>query len=246
MIQRNLRRAVGTAAGPAVVRLRRALIRLLERRAGITTTGVITREELGHSSECWGYEVSGWTTLRRILRRGEVDHDDVFIDFGSGLGRVLYQAAQRYPLRRVEGVELSAELTAIARRNLDPTRHRLRCRDVRLVTSDVLDYEIPDDLTIAYLYNPFTDAIFQTVVDRLVESVQRRPRRLRLIYLNPLEDERLRHAGFREVRRLRGVRRTATSGARMYELTPMDVTRAARTGPTIRPLPSPPDSENAA
>ncbi len=208
----------GVAQSGVIVRLRRAVMRAVERRARISTTGEVTRQELGLTKDCVGYEVSSWTVLDRILRRGEAGAGDVFVDFGSGKGRVLYQAARRYPLRRVEGVEQSAELTEIARTNVDPATHRLRCRDVRLVHCDVRDYEIPDDLTIAYLYNPFTGAILQSVLDRLVASVERCPRRLRVIYLNPIEHERLLAAGFVEVRRLRRLHPSRRVLARMYEL----------------------------
>lgn len=215
-------RLIDALLGPGLVKIRRAIVRTIERRAHISTTAAITPHALGMPSESVGYMPSSWTTLNQILKRSEVHHDDVFIDFGSRLGRVLYQAATGYPFRRVEGVEVSADLTAVARENLDHGRgsRRLRCEDIRLVTCDVHDYEIPDDLTIAYLYNPFRGAVFQSIVDRLVDSVQRHPRRLRLIYLNPLEEKRLLDAGFREVRRLRGVRPSEQARARMYELLP--------------------------
>ncbi len=214
---------------PSVKTLRRALVRTLERRARIRTTADIPPEALGFESGYLGYMASSWTTLSRILRRSEVTRDDVFVDFGSGMGRVLYQAAMRYPFRRVEGVELSPELTAVAQENLDRSRDKFRARDIRLVTCDVLEYEIPDDLTIAYLYNPFEGDVFQSVVDGLVASVQRRPRRLRVIYLNALEEQRLLDAGFREVRRLRGIRGDGPWRARMYELTPpANMTPSAR------------------
>ncbi len=203
---------------PSVKTLRRALVRTLERRARIRTTADIPPEALGFESGYLGYMASSWTTLTRILRRSEVSDDDVFVDFGCGMGRVLYQAATRYALRRVEGVELSPELAAVAQENLDRNRHKFRARDVRVVACNVLEYEIPDDLTIAYLYNPFQGEVFQTFVDRLVESVQRRPRRLRVIYLNALEEQRLLDAGFREIRRLRGIRPDGPWRARMYEL----------------------------
>ncbi|MEA2183211.1 MAG: hypothetical protein QOF69_2396 [Solirubrobacteraceae bacterium] len=225
---------VDTVLQPGVVKIRRAIIGTLERRAHISTTGAITPQALGLPSESVGYMPSSWTTLSRILKRSEVEGDDVFIDFGSGMGRVLYQAAMGYPFRRVEGVEMSADLTAVARENLDRGRgsHRFRCDDIRLVTCDVHDYEIPDDLTIAYFYNPFRGAIFQSIVDRLVASVQRHPRRLRVIYLNPLEEKRLLKAGFREVRRLRGVRPGQQARARMYELAPPKITaRPAASAP---------------
>ena len=208
---------------PAFVTLRALGIDALERRAGIRTTGRLTPEQLGFSPEHRvRYEPSHWFALARILPRREVEPTDVFVDFGSGMGRVVYQAAERYRLARVEGIELSAELSAIAHDNIERTRHKLRCQDVRLVTGDVLDYEIPDDVTIAFLANPFKGPIFQSVVDRLVASCARHPRRLRVIYLNPVEERRLLEAGFRPVRRLRGMRPgrawSRSNSTVMYEL----------------------------
>jgi tRNA G46 methylase TrmB len=40
------------------------------------------------------------------LPESEVGHDDVLLDVGSGMGRIVYQAACSYPLRRVVGVDL--------------------------------------------------------------------------------------------------------------------------------------------
>jgi hypothetical protein len=124
----------------------------------------------------------------------------------------------------VEGVELSSELTKIAENNIHRNHHRLRCQDVRLVSCDALEYEIPDDLTVAYFFNPFQGPIFASVIDRLRASVDRHPRRLRIIYLNPVEEQMLLDAGFRITRRLHGMRPghvwSRSNSTRMYELPP--------------------------
>ncbi len=107
-------------------------------------------------------------SLRRILPPWEVTDHDVFVDFGSGMGRVVLQAA-RYPFRKVIGVEVSETLHGIARENIDRNRQRLRCPDIELVHADALEYEIPDDVTVAFLYNPFRGTIFATVIERLLQ-----------------------------------------------------------------------------
>jgi SAM-dependent methyltransferase len=180
---------------------------LFERRQGIETGGHVDLEDLGLAgTDRIRYEPSGWLDLRRILRRGDVGPGDVFIDLGSGKGRVVLQAA-RYPFGRVIGVELSHELTRMARANLEATRQRLRCRDVELVTADMTQYAIPDDVTVAYLYNPVRGESFQAVVDQLIASVDRRPRTVRVIYRTPLEHGRLDATGrFRLMRVARGLR----------------------------------------
>jgi SAM-dependent methyltransferase len=180
--------------------LRRRLIPLRSHVSGafvdgprsIETASVVHLEELGlASAERVRYDPSGWRDLRRVLRPEEVGPDDVFIDFGAGKGRVLLVAAGRYRFRRVIGVELAESLAAIARANIDASRRRLRCRDVEVVTADIVDYDVPDDATVAYLYNPFRGAVFDALVAKLIASVDRRPRRLRLIYRTPLEHDRL-------------------------------------------------------
>jgi len=155
----------------------------------------------------------------------EVGDEDVFVDYGSGMGRVVYQAAAQYPFKRVIGVELSEELNAIARENIDRNRPRLRCQAVELLTSDALGFEVPPDVSIAFFFNPFTGELFASVIDRLLASYDRHPRRLRIIYRNPLEHERLIATGrVRPVRRVRGWRPgrewSRSNSTRMYEVTP--------------------------
>jgi SAM-dependent methyltransferase len=193
---------------PVFVAARDGLVRLVERRYGIRTSGVIELDELGIAApDRERYKPAPWLTLRRALPRGSVGADDVFVDFGSGMGRVVFQAAMRYPFKRVTGVELSARLHEVARTNIDRNRHRLRAREVELVHGDVMDYEVPDDVTVAFFANPFVGHIFATVVDRLIASVDQAPRRLRIIYFNPVEHERLMATGrVRLVRRISGLR----------------------------------------
>lgn len=155
-------------------------------------TGSVRLSEFGLAQEHRVDHVpTGWRALARILPRSEVGQGDVFIDFGSGMGRIVVQAARNYPFRRVIGVEISPELYEIEMRNVDRNRHRLRCKNVELVNADVLDYHVPDDVTIAYFYNPFTGPIFEHVLAELCQSVERNPREIRIIYLCPREEDRL-------------------------------------------------------
>lgn len=204
----------------AVLATRRVLGRVLDAPLGVETSTVVHLEDLGLAApERVRYDPSGWRDLRSILRTDEVGPDDVFVDFGAGKGRIVLDAARRYPFRRVIGVELAEHLAAIARANVEASREGLRCRRVEIVTADVVEYEIPDDVTVVYLYNPFRGDVFQALVDKLVASVNRRPRRLRLVYRTPLEHARLVATGRFEVVRVAGRRRAAR---RMYELGPAE------------------------
>lgn len=220
-----------------LARLRRASVALLDPALRIDTGGIVELEDLGVAGAGReGYQGSGWLDLRRMLRPGEVGPNDVFLDLGSGKGRVVLLAA-RYPFARVIGVEISGALNALARRNLAEGRHRRRCGSVEMITADMLHYEIPDDVTVVYLYNSVRGATFDAVIVSLIASVDRRPRTVRLIYLNPQEHERLLATGRFRLERTAGrlrLRRDEAARAylRLYVLEP------ARREPQAGPGPS--------
>jgi len=135
------------------------------------------------------YMASPWHVLPRALRYCGVSERDTFVEFGCGKGRVVHQAARR-PFRRVIGVEISQELADAARAGLSARMHEHRCKDVEIVVSDVLDFRVPDDLTIGFFFRPFGDDTFATVLRNIVESINRQPRRVRLIYVWPVERTR--------------------------------------------------------
>ncbi|MGH3870121.1 MAG: hypothetical protein ACRDSR_01180 [Pseudonocardiaceae bacterium] len=183
-------------AGQPYAQLRRLVAeKLFERRFGVQTAGRVLLDDLGLATQDRVYYApASWLTLRRALSRREVTECDVFIDFGSGMGRMVLEAAT-YPFKRVIGVELAVQLHDIARGNIDRNRHRLRCKDIVLVQSDVMDYEIPDDVTVVFFANPFRNQVFATVVQRLLDSIERVPRVVRVIYYNPVEDSFLMGTG---------------------------------------------------
>ena len=182
--------------------LRHAVGRLLlERRFGVSTSEHVDFDELGYEgTDRFRYEPSGWLSFPLALPRHHVRPDDVLVDLGCGKGRVVIQAAA-YPLRRVIGVEVSEQLLEVARRNVAHNDGRLRA-EVELVQADALEWEIPDDVTIVYMFNPFLGELFSQVIDRLAAFAERSGRPLRLIYVNPEEHERV--AAHPRVRELAG------------------------------------------
>jgi SAM-dependent methyltransferase len=168
-----------------------------------------------------GHEPSPWFILPRILRRHEVGPEDVFLDMGAGMGRVLLEAARLYPFKRAIGVELSEDFARVAGEVIERNRHRLRCKQVEIVCADAREYRFPDDVTVVYLYNPFLGDVFAAAVQGILASVDRRPRRLRLIYFNPEEHDQLMATGrIRHVRNGRRILhpRRRTDALRLYEV----------------------------
>jgi len=109
-----------------------------------------------------------------------------FVDIGSGKGRVVMLAIG-YPFRRVIGVELAPELHAIAQENLSRFRGPRRCQVVDLLCGDATTVPIPPGDIVVFLYNSFGGALLRRLLDHLEGILATTPRRLILIYSNPVE-----------------------------------------------------------
>jgi hypothetical protein len=85
----------------------------------------------------------------------------------------------------VIGVEISPRLADFAQTLVAAHRHEYRCQSVEIVVCDATTYQVPDDVTIAYLYDPFFGKTLDAVLRNLIDSIDSHPRRLRLIYVRP-------------------------------------------------------------
>jgi hypothetical protein len=164
-----------------------------------------------------------WLTTYRALRSLTIGSDEVLIDIGSGTGRAVL-IASLFPFRRAIGVERNV---ALHRRALDNLAHfRLSRRaPVELICADALEYRLPDDVTVVFLYNPFGGETFRRVIEVVFASCERVPRRLRLVYINPMEHEYLLSTGRCRWVRSVGSMRPSRQWARMlaayiYEVAP--------------------------
>ena len=135
------------------------------------------------------------------------------------MGRAVLEAAGTYRIARVIGVELVPELHEIAQRNVAGTSRRLRCRNIELVCADLREYPIPDDVTVVFMNNSVRGSILATVLGQIVASRSRRPRALRLLYCNPVEEDAvLESGGWRTVRTITTRRAPWPYGVfRLYE-----------------------------
>jgi hypothetical protein len=159
---------------------------LVDKIEGIDTTGYISYSELGINNPTgYQYGPGGWWDLEMALGQ-KVSVNDIFIDFGSGKGRMVYLAARNYPFKKVIGVEITEKLNNIAKKNIEKNLRKLRCKNVQLVTSDVTNYVIPNDVTVVYVYDPFVPTVFVDLMKRLRTSLNLYPREMKIIYRNPV------------------------------------------------------------
>src|SRR3954447_3763817 len=217
---RSKGQTIGRLPARAKLGLRHLADRVLDRGLD-TSTYVYTPEHL-HRDRFF-YVPSAWHVVPRALRYIGVSDRDTFVDFGCGKGRVVHQAA-RWPFARVMGVEISPDLAEIARANMAARSGHHKCKNVEIVACDVVDFPIPDDLTVAYFFQPFSGDTFDSVLRRIIDSIDRNPRRVRLIYCRPFNSETVVATGrFRLVKEqhgaLRRSRRRTSNTVAIYEST---------------------------
>lgn len=170
--------------------------RLFDLMLGVSTRGTTATvgADLGAGGDNCYYQGCGWLSVRRALKDLNPGESDVFVDLGSGQGKALLIAG-RLPYKRVVGVEIDAELGRLATRNLQRARRRLRAQTVECLTASVLDWPIPDDASVIFMFNPFVGQTFRAVLAEIFASYDRNPRVLHIVYEHPWEHDQLLSTG---------------------------------------------------
>lgn len=150
-----------------------------EWRLGIRTTGA---EKLNRAGDAHRYGYLAYHTYFSIFDALQLRADDVVVDLGCGKGRVVCIAAL-YPILQAVGVEIDPLLYTECRMNAG--RMRRRQAPIRCECMSATDFDY-DAATVLTLFHPFGAATLQAVLGRVEDSLRRRPRELRLVYINPV------------------------------------------------------------
>jgi hypothetical protein len=158
------------------------LLRLYRHHAFDRKLGVNTR---GYSD--LRYEPTPADVFHEMIARLPFDpREFVFVDFGSGKGKVLMLAAH-YPFRRVVGVELWEDLHRIALQNIASFRERPDCAsEVVPLRMDAAEFPLPEEPLVLYFFNPFPEEILSRVLSNLEASLARAPRRVYVLFYAPV------------------------------------------------------------
>jgi SAM-dependent methyltransferase len=164
--------------------------RRFDRRWGTDTCGLVPRAELGlegeHAGDSSDYQPVQVPVFRAIMRDLPIEHARyAFVDFGSGKGRALLMAA-RCPFRRIIGVELSPVLHEAALRNVALfDRRRAAGTPIELYRGDAVAFPLPEGDAVCFFYNAFGRPVMEKMAAKLEASL-RRPRRMFVVYRNPV------------------------------------------------------------
>jgi len=164
--------------------------RIFDRLFGVSTKDISITEGsiFTVGGENCPYSGCQWLPVLRALKDLAPEPTDVFVDLGSGKGKALLIAG-RLPYRRVIGVEIDDDLSRRSRRNVRQARSRLRAQEVDSITASVLEWRIPDEASVIFMYNPFIGQTFRAAVGQILASFDRRPRELHIVYGYPWEHD---------------------------------------------------------
>lgn len=160
-----------------------------ERELGIRTFGAHAPAELSieADSKLGGhlYQPSSSVIFEKAMNTLAFNFTDkVFLDIGSGKGRALILAAEA-GFKKVIGVEYAAELNDMAHTNIEKVRNRFPNTEFVLNEGDALAYDIPDEVGVIYLFNPFDEEATRGLLQKVKPSFNR-TRPMHLVYVNPI------------------------------------------------------------
>lgn len=163
-----------------------------ERELGISTFGDRSTNELSIDSESKQgghiYQPSSSVIFEKAMHELPFNFSDkVFLDIGSGKGRALILAAEA-GFKKVIGVEYADELNDRAYSNIEKVKSRFPNTEFILKEGDALVYDIPEEVDVIYLFNPFDEQAIAELMTR-VKPVFEQKKTVYLVYVHPIHSK---------------------------------------------------------
>lgn len=168
--------------------LRDSIGHVNDRYYGIKTESVDSFRFRNVCTDATRYEAIPYWLLDRVVQVVKPRPEDVFFDIGCGKGRALAMFA-RCPIKKCVGVEIDPVLGQVAQQNAASLRGRVAPIEVRVENAAETDY---GSGTIYFMFNPFGPATLTAVLRKIQESLIKQPRKICVVYYNPLHLELLR------------------------------------------------------
>ncbi|MDE3184017.1 MAG: class I SAM-dependent methyltransferase [Bacteroidota bacterium] len=119
------------------------------------------------------------------------------VDFGCGKGRVLILAAY-YGFKKITGIDFSRNLVLEAEANIEKVSQFFPNTVFNVICDDAVNYKIEKDKNCFFFFNPFDEVIMLKVIKNILSSLKEDPRKIYVVYINPLDKEIFLSAGFEE------------------------------------------------
>ena len=161
----------------------------MDRRLGIRSGGI--REWLEDVPEYNRFEATPYRALDELFKHYRPAKNAHLVDFGCGLGRVLFYFHYRFKTRGT-GIELNDETFPDLLLNYERYKEKKGKDDLPLtfIQEPAETVALPEDSNIFFFFNPFSFRIFEKVMENIIDSLVSHPRTAYIILYYPLESYR--------------------------------------------------------
>lgn len=173
-----------------------------EKKYNIDSTGadeLYSLEERGIDiSHATIYMPASYDLLEHLFDRVKLSTFNHFLDIGCGKGRAMCVAAGR-GVEKISGIEFSKELFETAKINLENTKAKYTHLNYDLYNNDAFYFKIENDIDCIFMFNPFDDVIMSGVLENIEISLATHPRKMTIIYFNPIQKHLFIEYGYKKV-----------------------------------------------
>lgn len=155
-----------------------------EKKLGIRTTAADYEKDDSHHSR---YEPTSYAALSRLAETGLIGSKDILVDYGCGKGRVGFYF--NYVLNcTTVGIEYNEQLCRLANNNKTSFAGKNHAA-VEFVNCTAENYIVENENSF-YFFNPFSQTILRSVLNRIFDSYYANPRLIRLYFYYALDSYR--------------------------------------------------------
>ena len=157
-------------------------VRIFDVIHGTDFGGRIYHGELGISRERANDYSATPYELMKSLKKLNITPKDSIADLGSGKGFALFYMS-KFAFAKIAGIELSERMVNICNDNI----RKLLPNDKRINVEccDAAIWGSYDEYNMFYIYNSFPKKVMKEVLQSINQSIERRPRKVLILYLYP-------------------------------------------------------------
>ena len=144
------------------------------------------------------YMPVSYDLLEKFFTEIKIENFNHFLDIGFGKARAICVAAA-YGVKKISGVELSKELYTAGRENIAVCKEKYPSANFSIYNNDAFYFDIEDDVDCIFMFNPFDGIIMSGVMENIQISLENNPRKITIIYVNPLEKHLLLEYDYKEI-----------------------------------------------
>ena len=172
-----------------------------EKLLGIKTHSIVNLDKLTlagmASEENHHYQGASYYILFKVFNLLPTQlKSKPLIDYGCGKGRALF-VAEQCGFTNLIGVDIAKELIEDAKANQKIYSKMYKESKFSFLFEDATKYIIPNDADTFYFFNPFGESILQLVINNIKASLEKNPRTIYCVYLNPKYKEVFETNGFK-------------------------------------------------